>query len=289
MIAYFVFRMAFGNYRKWKLTLKYYKRRGRRPDFDNPTDISEYIMANILYERNDAFAPYADKVLVRDYVISKGLGHILPKCYGVWDSASQVEWDKLPEKFAMKANHGCGYNLICRDGSNLDRKQAGKKLAGWMRRKGYGALQTHYKKIEPKLFAEEFIDQRNGGLPVDYKFMCIKGEPVCIFLCTDRDPETKRVEFYVFDTDWNHLVEYQVDPHDDADRIAKPKNLEAMKEYARILSRDFDFVRVDLYDTGDRVWFGEMTFTPDVGKLSEYSTSALRKMYDMLKAGDRNS
>jgi hypothetical protein len=36
--------------------------------------------------------------------------------------------------------------------------------------------------------------------------------------------------------------------------IPKPKNLEKMIDYARILSKGFDFVRVDLYDTGDKVF-----------------------------------
>lgn len=283
MMAYFVLRMALGNYRKWKLTLKYYKRRGCRPDFDHPGDLSEYIMSGILYERNHAFAPYTDKLAVRDYIESKGLGHIVPKCYGAWDNSSQIDWDSLPEKFVLKANHGCGYNLFCLDTAKFDRTNAAKKLDGWVRRKKYSRLQTHYSLIEPKIFAEEFIDDGSGVLPLDYKFMCIKGEPLCLFFCKDRDPESGRVKFYIFDCDWNYLPQYNTRQHSDTDEIAKPKNFEIMKEYAKILSRDFDFVRVDLYDTGDRVLFGELTFTPDVGKLSEFSVQALRDMYARLK------
>jgi hypothetical protein len=283
MMAWLGLRMIFGDYRKWRLALKYYKKRGRVPDFDNPTDISEYLMANILYKRNDAFAPLADKVLVKDFVKSKGLGHIVPENYGVWDSASQIDWDSLPEKYALKLNHGSAHNLFCMGPSGLDRAGAVKELDKRAGRR-HNRLETHYDLITPKIFAEEFIDDGSGRLPVDYKFLCVKGEPLYIFFVKDRAPGSHDVKFYVFDLDWNHLTEAQTKPNDDADTIARPKNLEAMTEYARTLSRDFDFVRVDLYDTGDRVWFGEMTFTPDVGKLTEFSDSALREMYAKLKA-----
>ncbi len=282
MMAYFCLRMALGDYRRWKLTLKYYKRRGRRPDFDDPTDISEYIMAGILYERNGDRAPLADKVLVKDFVSSRGLSRIVPKTLGVWDNASQIDWDSLPDKFALKVNHGCGFNLFCLDKAGFDRPAAVKKLNRWVRRR-FNPLETHYDGIEPKIFAEEFIDDGSGRLPFDYKFMCVAGEPMCVFFCKGRDIETGRAKFYVFDNDWNDMLRYQTRPHADANTIPRPKNFEAMKEYARILSKGFDFVRVDLYDTGERVWFGEMTFTPDKGKLSEFSDEALREMYARLK------
>jgi hypothetical protein len=40
----------------------------------------------------------------------------------------------------------------------------------------------------------------------------------------------------------------------------KPKNLKKMIEIAKILYDGFTFVRVDLYDTGNNIWFGELTF-----------------------------
>ena len=42
----------------------------------------------------------------------------------------------------------------------------------------------------------------------------------------------------------------------------KPRNLELMIKYAKKLSSDFSFVRVDFYDLNDIVYLGEMTFSP---------------------------
>jgi hypothetical protein len=44
-----------------------------------------------------------------------------------------------------------------------------------------------------------------------------------------------------------------------------PANFAAMVEVSRALSADFDFVRVDLYSVGNRVYFGELTCTPHQG------------------------
>jgi hypothetical protein len=45
----------------------------------------------------------------------------------------------------------------------------------------------------------------------------------------------------------------------------KPANFDTMVQVARDLSVDFDFVRVDLYTVDDRVYFGEITCTPQAG------------------------
>ena len=41
-----------------------------------------------------------------------GLGHILNEVYGVYDSADDIDFDKLPDKAFIKTNHGSGINII---------------------------------------------------------------------------------------------------------------------------------------------------------------------------------
>ena len=43
---------------------------------------------------------------------------------------------------------------------------------------------------------------------------------------------------------------------------SKPKLFNLMKEYAKILSSDFKFVRVDLYELEKEIRLGELTFSP---------------------------
>ena len=46
----------------------------------------------------------------------------------------------------------------------------------------------------------------------------------------------------------------------------KPVNFDSMINIAKKLSRDFQFVRVDLYNIDGKIYFGELTFTPTSGK-----------------------
>jgi hypothetical protein len=50
-----------------------------------------------------------------------------------------------------------------------------------------------------------------------------------------------------------------------AEPLAEPGNLQQMIELAQILGREVDFVRVDLYSVGEKIYFGEMTPTPGGG------------------------
>ena len=47
--------------------------------------------------------------------------------------------------------------------------------------------------------------------------------------------------------------------------LPKPGQLEDMEKFCRILSKPFPHVRVDFYEVHNKVYFGEMTFTPGGG------------------------
>ena len=70
----------------------------------------------------------ADKYRVRDYVDGCGCGGTLNRLLAVYDRPEDIDWDALPERFAVKWNFGCGYNLICTDKSALDTNAAEKQL-----------------------------------------------------------------------------------------------------------------------------------------------------------------
>ena len=56
-----------------------------------------------------------------------------------------------------------------------------------------------------------------------------------------------------------------------------------MLEIAQILSKDFTFVRVDLYSIEEKVYFGELTFSPASGVFSHYSDKFINDMGKRLK------
>ena len=93
------------------------------------------------------------------------------------------------------------------------------------------------------------------------------------------------VEMDVYDMNWNKLealVGFKTHIVGKG-KQKKPTQFEKMKEIAKILSKDFKFVRVDLYELKEKVYFGELTFTPACGVLSSFSESFLVEQGKKLK------
>lgn len=67
-----------------------------------------------------------------------------------------------------------------------------------------------------------------------------------------------------FDMKYNRLRLQMKDPNSD-DIPPKPLEFEEMKEYARKLSGNSPFMRVDFYVIKGQVYFGEMTFFHNAG------------------------
>lgn len=264
--------------RRLMYRLRYYHQRHRWPNLEKPQDLSEILISHILSDDFLKYSIYADKIKVRDYIVQKGLGHILLKHYGYWDSANDIKTDELPEKFVLKTNNGSGGKeiIICRDKSKFNYTAAKKKLNKALKKKS--EYELHYNKIKPCILCEELIDTGNETWPDDYKFTCIHGKPVDIFVATERG---KNVKYCTRNIDWTNLdhtkKEYLPNkiPH-------KPKRLKEMIEIAKILSADFDFVRVDLYEYKGRVYFSELTFSPWGGLLYSYTDKAIDDYGHML-------
>ena len=83
-------------------------------------------------------------------------------------------------------------------------------------------------------------------------------------VCEDREIG-KKAKYFYFDKNWN-MMPYSQDALDESGRIIpKPEGIDTAFEYAEKLSKDFPFVRVDLYIVNGKVYFGELTFTPSAG------------------------
>lgn len=79
------------------------------------------------------------------------------------------------------------------------------------------------------------------------------------FVATERQNPNEEVKFDFFDESYNHLPFRQ--GHDHAKTLPpKPKNFDLMKKVVEKLSMGIHHVRVDMYDLGENVLFGEMTF-----------------------------
>ena len=235
----------------------------KKLNFDNLTTFNEKIQWLKLYDSTPIKTKLADKYLVKEFVKEKiGEKYVIP-LLGVYDKFEQIDFKKLPNQFAIKCNHGSGYNVIVKNKTNLNYTQVKYKINNWMNQNyafKYG-LELHYRDIKPKIIIEQYMDDKTGDLR-DYKITCFNGKPSFIWLDTDRHSKHKR---NVYDLNWNQLP-YKVNSNYPPFRSPKrPKYLEKMIELASVLSKNFTYVRVDFYVVNDNIYFGEMTFTSSSG------------------------
>ena len=243
---------------KLMLQIQYFIKCEKKLNLKNPVRYTEKIQWYKLYYRDPVMQQCADKYRVREYVKSKGLGHILNELYGVYNSIDEIDFSQLPEKFVIKTTSGSGTNVICRNKKELEIDDIKDKFNGF-REQSSAALGREwvYDQTQSKIIVEKFLGEDKGGL-TDYKFFCFRGKISHLIVVSDRFTDEK---MDLYDADWNRMnVIHSTCPNQSKDNMPKPGNFEEMKEIAEILSKDFPHVRVDLYNINGRIYFGELTF-----------------------------
>ena len=155
----------------------------------------------------------------------------------------------------MKLNNGSGGNIICTDKSLLDKETTNEKLRRLMKEKYYKyTKELQYKNIKTMILCEEYLEDNRGGL-IEYSLHCFNGKVEFVEVHTDRFNVYKENYYY---PDWSEAKFI-------GKCIDKPKNLEKLIELSEILASDFTYVRVDFNAVDNKLYFGELTFTPSSG------------------------
>ena len=222
-----------------------------------PKHFTEKIQWQKLYDRNPLYHTLVDKAEVKAYVAERiGAEHVVPTL-GVWEDASQIDWDGLPQQFVLKCTHDSGSTLICTDKASFDREAACAKLSAALRDEHWRReREWAYKGVRPRIIAEAYL----GADLADYKIFCFGGKPEFLFVATGRNVPGRETCFDFFDLSWRHLDIRNGHPNA-AETPAKPVHFDEMLRLAEALAEDFPQVRIDFYETPDgRVLFGEYTF-----------------------------
>ena len=247
------------------LPLQYRIKLGRWPNLKHPTRYTEKLQLYKMEYRNPVMHQCVDKFEVRKFVNNKGLDGVLNELYGVYDKPEEINFGVLPNQFVMKTTTGGGgQNIIIvtdKEKENLDELRS--KLSMWTDAKNLGALagrEWAYTQCKPRIIVEELLklpDEEKSL--IDYKFFCFNGEPKFLYVITDRKPG-EYAFLGIYDINYNKLPVYRCDERRAEHCVPKPQNYDEMVEVARILSKDFPHVRVDLYNLNGKIYFGELTF-----------------------------
>ena len=245
--------------------LHYFLVTHKKLHLENPVTFNDKIQwLKLNYFPNDSLAiKCSDKYRVREYIIQKGYSYLLNNLIGVWNKPEEIDWEKLPQQFVIKCNHGCAYNLICDNKNNFDTKYAKKKLNQWLG-ENFGEFngETHYDKIPKKIICEEYLGSRLR----DYKFFCFDGKPEFFYVSSDLSlPGKERVTYYNTDSS---VAPFQDHHYYQLEKEADLSKLKEMLKIASDLSKGFPIVRVDLFLTEtNKIFFSEMTFIPAAGAI----------------------
>lgn len=241
------------------LSIKYRAFTGLRLNLDNPRRFNEKMQWLKLYDRNDWYSKIADKVEVRKFVADRiGEQYLIP-LIGVYNSVDEIEWNTLPTQFVLKCTHDSGTTVISSNKNDLNIREAEKFLKKRMAKSYYHLhREFSYKNIIPRIICEAFISQDGDSIPMDYKFFCFHGVPKLIQVDTDRFTDHGRVALF---PDWSRApFALNRNYTKEGLNIERPDNLDEMLEICRKLSKDFKFIRVDLYSINSKIYFGELTF-----------------------------
>ncbi|MDC6352775.1 ATP-grasp fold amidoligase family protein [Zeaxanthinibacter sp. PT1] len=231
-------------------------------DLQNPRTFNEKINWLKLYGFNPLHEITSDKYKVREYVRSKiGDSYLIPLIFET-RAVNEINQFALPDyPVIIKTNHSSAGGIIIRDKSVVDWRKIRFELNKQLRENYFIRYrEMQYKNIIPRIIIEKLLTDSNNKIPSDYKLHCFHGKVKMIQVHTDRFIDEK-ISF--FSPDWTLLPVKR--PHRENIAINKPTLLNEMMRIAQILSIDFTYVRVDLYEVNSKVYFGELTLHPAAG------------------------
>lgn len=244
-----------------KLIKKKFKEKlGREVELNNPIKFNDKLQWLKLNWYDPLATKCADKYEVREFVKERIGEEYLNELYGVYDSVEEIDIEKLPNSFVLKATHGSGWNIICKDKNKMNWDEEFKMMKRWFRTNYYWQNREWvYKDIKPRIICEKFLRQDDEKELRDYRFFCFKGEPKFIavdFSITDKS-KTRR---NLYDLEWN-LIDAEISyPKEISIKVEKPKKLGEMIDLSRQLSSEFPHARIDFYYINEKLIFGEITF-----------------------------
>ena len=245
---------------KLYIRLKYFTTFKKRINLKNPVTFNEKIQWLKINDRKKEYSNYVDKYESKR-IVSKLIGkkYIIPTI-GIFENLDLIDFESLPNQYVIKCTHDCGSLVIVKNKKEVNIDIIKEKInKGLKNNYYYSSREWPYKNVKPRIIIEKYM----GENLEDYKIFCFNGIPKIILVCSNRKGFFKNTNFY--DTNWNLLPFTRENHSNNPIEQKKPSNLSDMLDIAKKLSKGFDFMRVDLYNIDENIYFGEMTFYPSSG------------------------
>lgn len=237
-----------------------------------------YWMNSLKYDRLDEKKLLVDKYESKLYIQENFPEIEIIKALYIYENPKDIRKIKIPEYCVIKATFGGGgdRNIVITPNNKISKKKIEYLTTFWLKKNFGNRIIPYYSEPQyygkNRILIEEYMKNLN-----DFKFFMIKGKIAFIHCVVERFNNYTR-NFY--DKDWNILY-FQINRKNTNRTIIKPKNFEKMKEfcYKFIEKTKFEFVRIDLYEINEKIYFGEFTFTPG-NCLEKFTNNYDKILYD---------
>ena len=250
----------------------------------SPKDLAWKVRWRMKHDRNPLFIQIQDKYAVKDYAQARGIR--TAELYYVTEQPDSIPFDTLPENFFIRANHGCGWNILCKEGiiyyyksgEDLGNRDMSKYIITqndciqfcktWLN-SIYSKSQWAYQHIKPRIIVEELLMPRVGDVLIDYRCFTFNGKVIAI---NEDSPLHNMVEGVFVDANWQP---FDIPKHIEKPPVPFPERPETLDEIvaaAETLGQGLDFARIDIYDTTRGITLGEITIYPWGGELNTPTT-----------------
>ena len=237
-------------------------------NLNDPHTLNEKIAWLKLYFFNDFYIRSSDKYLVHNYLEEKLGFDYAPKLLFVTQDPDNISLSKIGSfPCIMKVSNGSGANLIISNKEQYSEQYLRSFFKMQLLRSNIHtitSLEHQYEIKRPYIVVEELLQDNNGNLPNDYKFLYINGKLAFIYCSVDRMGQNVR---QIYDNNWKrkHFIwveganEELFNKYESSTSIPAPKYFQKMKDLSSKLAADFPLVRIDFYETESRVYIGEIT------------------------------
>lgn len=243
------------------------------PDLENPRGYNDRIQWLKLFDQMPEQVICCDKYAARDFVSAIVGSKYLLECYQVAGSFEELNF-RAP--CIAKVTHDSGG--IAKVFGPEDWEAARRKLAPRLG-KLYGIEKGEwsYGRIKPRCMTEQLMPEPI----VDYKFHCSAGRILWVQIISERKKGQKSLECITDERAAFLPLHFDDEMRYSGVQPTIPYTWDEMCEVSRKLSERFRYVRVDLYSSEGRVYFGELTFWPKAGCYKTKDEPAFGAMLDI--------
>jgi TupA-like ATPgrasp len=258
---------------------------GVLPNFFDPQTFIDKLFYRKYFQcyNNEFYAMLADKYRVREYVKEKiGEEYLIP-LVAFFDTAEELATDiksnrERYKNVVIKANHGWNMTYFIMDEFTQEQENEVLAMAHiWLSTDhGLRGYEPHYSLIKRGLIVERLIGDATASVAqfselAEYKLHAFKGgndSMQWVLQYIRNRSSSAEISYFFNQLDESYIpdnIENVVNEFTHYDFSEEEKDVHVMVALSETLMGDLDYARIDWYEHGGNIYFGEVTLTPAAG------------------------